>query len=340
MFNSNSIEQKLNNIEKEWYLLSHWEEYIDSLIAENMINLAFRELRYLSAQPPFDKYALKKLSSLIKETERRDKLLYLVDNQNQVARQKCCEVFKEFLIRIEQNDTTEESLDIIFNNILLIMDYPEFHFWIYLFLSRVFYFYGKFKSIFNFTSTLLDKYQDCSDAWYLLGESCKSLGQKEAFAQINNIYKGIRGNKNISDLNLAYKSFFTQDQLKQFRTDQISLSLLCRFHPKKSELNTNVYFKCNNCGDCCKGNILISESDIEIIKTFIGIQRKFFVDKTLLGFKLRTFNNNCIFHDDIGKKCNIYNYRPEVCRKYPFQEIVLDKESFKVVHRCPGISKL
>ena len=86
-------------------------------------------------------------------------------------------------------------------------------------------------------------------------------------------------------------------------------------------------FICSGCGECCiKYIVKLSKADIKRIKS-LGLKEHDFVDidqhipgpnKTVLKKK----NNQwCIFLNKNPKGdfvCNIYDERPNVCRKYPF----------------------
>ena len=53
----------------------------------------------------------------------------------------------------------------------------------------------------------------------------------------------------------------------------------------------------------------------------------------------KTQEGRCLFLKD--KLCSIYEYRPLICRFYPFQLIDLDGDhyQFKETNECPGINK-
>jgi len=162
---------------------------------------------------------------------------------------------------------------------------------------------------------------------------------------------------------------------------------------EKLELMQNekfLRFKCTKCGRCCSDittfiNITCFDikriikhlklNSLEILK-YIGFYKfendndiQSLVDKliyspiltekgyTFLGL-LHKKNNSCIFLNDDNNNCLIYNFRPMICRAFPFtfnlnreklNEIKVDKErigsQFKIIYTvkgieyCPGITK-
>ena len=60
--------------------------------------------------------------------------------------------------------------------------------------------------------------------------------------------------------------------------------------------------------------MILSVKDIKKIQN-IGYDKKFFVRKDNGYFKLKNKDGRCVFHN--GKKCLIYNFRPEGCKLYP-----------------------
>jgi uncharacterized protein len=86
-------------------------------------------------------------------------------------------------------------------------------------------------------------------------------------------------------------------------------------------------FICKNCGKCCKTyTVKLSDSDIKKIKK-TGHKKKDFAefdnfDPKTGKYSLKKINNQCLFLTERNNKyyCKIYNNRPEICRKYPFNE--------------------
>ncbi len=79
----------------------------------------------------------------------------------------------------------------------------------------------------------------------------------------------------------------------------------------------------------------LSNSDIARIKDHGLLEKSFIVNRN--GTRhLKNLSGRCVFHD--GKRCTIYNYRPEGCRLYP---AVFDENKGKVILHlyCPHHGK-
>jgi hypothetical protein len=81
-------------------------------------------------------------------------------------------------------------------------------------------------------------------------------------------------------------------------------------------------FKCKRCAKCCKKfTVKLSDKDIKRIKR-LGYM-DFFVednfDPKTGKFALKRENEQCIFLTE-DNLCKIYEARPSICRKYPFNE--------------------
>jgi len=85
-----------------------------------------------------------------------------------------------------------------------------------------------------------------------------------------------------------------------------------------------VGFRCLYCLDCCRGrHVYLTLRDIERIAR-TGKDPQDFVTLSVEGNKIRfvlsvrEWDLGCIFHDPETGKCRIHNYRPLICRIYPF----------------------
>jgi Fe-S-cluster containining protein len=108
-------------------------------------------------------------------------------------------------------------------------------------------------------------------------------------------------------------------------------------------LKSDAFFKCQNCGKCCKGfgGTYLADNDIEFISQFINSTPKRFVDhycsvsgnRPLLAQRQDGY---CIFWDQI---CTIHPVKPLMCRKWPFLEsILIDTTNWLIMaDSCPGI---
>ena len=82
-----------------------------------------------------------------------------------------------------------------------------------------------------------------------------------------------------------------------------------------------LYFKCQQCSDCCTGApgyVWLTEKDIQNIIKFLNIEEKDFLKKYTrhvrgqISLKELFPNYDCIFLKD--RKCQIYQARPMQCK--------------------------
>ena len=108
----------------------------------------------------------------------------------------------------------------------------------------------------------------------------------------------------------------------------------------------NVSFECQRCAMCCgdtsrRGrNILLTESEVQNISKTTGIKPIFFATPIPSSgpyrYRMRKKNGKCVFLD--GKACKIYDFRPTICRFYPFSLSVKNGSYLiEVSDECPGI---
>ncbi|MBD3164084.1 hypothetical protein GF323_02715 [Candidatus Woesearchaeota archaeon] len=98
-------------------------------------------------------------------------------------------------------------------------------------------------------------------------------------------------------------------------------------------------FRCSQCGKCCLTfTVKLSDKDIKRIES-LGLKKEFFAEKDNFDpktgkYSLKRPNRGCIFLIRKNNKyfCRIYRQRPDICRKYPFNE------SDKVESCAPGQS--
>lgn len=112
-----------------------------------------------------------------------------------------------------------------------------------------------------------------------------------------------------------------------------------------------VRWSCQRCTLCCgdtpkrERQILLLETEAELIKTKTGHTvdeiatpvSKFHFYKYQL--RKRSSDGKCIFLR--GNHCMIYEFRPLICRFYPFwlEKLGSGKYVFKVSTECPGIGR-
>jgi Fe-S-cluster containining protein len=112
-----------------------------------------------------------------------------------------------------------------------------------------------------------------------------------------------------------------------------------------SSVKPDDLFKCQMCGECCKGygGTFVTASDIKNIAGFIGALPETFVEKycqmsggkPVLAQKKDQF---CIFWDD-DRLCTIHPVKPRMCREWPFiQSVLTDPNNWEIMsNACPGI---
>ena len=104
-------------------------------------------------------------------------------------------------------------------------------------------------------------------------------------------------------------------------------------------------FKCQMCGDCCKGfgGTYVTEKDIANISQFIGASPDTFIkeycqmsgSKPVLAQKKDKY---CIFWDET-RLCTIHPVKPRMCRQWPFiLSVLIDPHNWEIMsNACPGI---
>jgi hypothetical protein len=102
-------------------------------------------------------------------------------------------------------------------------------------------------------------------------------------------------------------------------------------------------FKCQQCGDCCKGygGTFVTAQELEAIADYINIDPVSFVEKycRMSGEKpvlAQGKDGYCIFWDEL---CTIHAVKPRMCRAWPLLESVLvDINNWDIMAGlCPGI---
>jgi Fe-S-cluster containining protein len=106
-------------------------------------------------------------------------------------------------------------------------------------------------------------------------------------------------------------------------------------------------FKCTECGKCCTGKpgyVWVSEEEIMNIalslKMPVDLFMRKYVRKVMDSYSLieKSQNYDCIFLE--GKKCQIYQNRPQQCRTFPWWPENLESlESWQETAKdCEGIN--
>ena len=102
-------------------------------------------------------------------------------------------------------------------------------------------------------------------------------------------------------------------------------------------------FRCQYCGECCKGygGTYITAIEIDNICRYLDLERKTFVENfcQMSGDRpviAQGSNGYCIFWD---KLCIIHAVKPRMCRNWPFiKGILIDPRNWQAMAAsCPGM---
>lgn len=71
--------------------------------------------------------------------------------------------------------------------------------------------------------------------------------------------------------------------------------------------------KCSGCGNCCVGILPLSTAEIKRIHEYM---KKHEIKEHHSGVAMMAgkIDGTCPFRDDVNRKCDIYEVRPEICR--------------------------
>jgi len=102
-------------------------------------------------------------------------------------------------------------------------------------------------------------------------------------------------------------------------------------------------FKCQQCGDCCRGygGTFVTDEDISAIADHLDTNAKNFVEnycrtsggKPVLGQGQDIY---CVFWDGL---CRIHPVKPRMCKVWPFiKSVLVDVNNWHIMAAsCPGI---
>ena len=107
-----------------------------------------------------------------------------------------------------------------------------------------------------------------------------------------------------------------------------------------------LHFQCQECGHCCAyepGVVLLTDQEADNIARALGVSddelsmRYLRVVNRRLALKERP-NYDCVLLDE-GRRCLVYEVRPQQCRTWPFWPSNLEsQESWeRAALECPGI---
>jgi len=118
---------------------------------------------------------------------------------------------------------------------------------------------------------------------------------------------------------------------------------------EKPWFQNGLRFQCTQCGDCCTGApgyVWVNKDEIQALATEVAMPvaefearyvRNVGVRKSLIEYA----NGDCVFFDNVQRKCTVYNARPRQCRTWPFWDsnIRTEKAWQQTCEVCPGSGK-
>lgn len=102
-------------------------------------------------------------------------------------------------------------------------------------------------------------------------------------------------------------------------------------------------FKCEKCGDCCKGygGTFVTEEDIQAIAAYLKTDPERFVEDycCMSGGQpvlAQQKNGYCMFWDNL---CTIHLVKPKMCKQWPFiKNVLIDVNNWQIMAGiCPGM---
>lgn len=105
-------------------------------------------------------------------------------------------------------------------------------------------------------------------------------------------------------------------------------------------------FKCTGCGQCCTGfpgAVWVSPQEIQALAEHLNISEEEFIRTYThringrISLKEDPHNYDCVFLK--GKRCQVYNARPQQCRTFPWwSDNLKNAKAWKeTAERCEGI---
>lgn len=110
-----------------------------------------------------------------------------------------------------------------------------------------------------------------------------------------------------------------------------------------NDMKPSDIFKCEKCGDCCKGygGTYVTVKDIEAIAAYIKTDKENFVEDYCYMSGSRPVlaqqkNGYCIFWDNL---CTIHPVKPKMCKQWPFiKNVLIDVNNWQIMAgACRGM---
>ena len=94
---------------------------------------------------------------------------------------------------------------------------------------------------------------------------------------------------------------------------------------KPSVTDFTVDGHCSGCGACCSDFLPVSGEEVERIRAYVSKHHlKEHINKVAVGYFV---DATCPFRDDVNRKCDVYDVRPEICRSFQCDQ---DTESIRL----------
>lgn len=105
-------------------------------------------------------------------------------------------------------------------------------------------------------------------------------------------------------------------------------------------------FQCSQCGDCCTGApgfVWVNKAEVEALAAEVELEVDAFREKYTRQVGARTSlyeheNGDCVFFDNVARKCTVYDARPRQCRTWPFWDsnLASQRDWNRTCSVCPG----
>lgn len=105
-------------------------------------------------------------------------------------------------------------------------------------------------------------------------------------------------------------------------------------------------FECTQCGNCCTGApgyVWVNKAEIAALATSQNMSVEDFEAKYVRNVGVRKSlieyeNGDCVFFDNVARKCTVYEQRPRQCKTWPFWQsnVATESDWQQTCEVCPG----
>ena len=329
----------MEEIEGRWYDFQAWDGYIRMLLDQGHTDSVFREMRFLSEQPPLDLFALEVMGGIVRSQEKRSLIHTLIAEKQNANRDYCIEITEQLITAWRRECISISDYEELFDRLSRLAEDRRTRFFAYLMLTRLHFLKGDFSATADLASLLTQKYADCAEAWLFRIISEKKLGYNFEMLSSTTAYGRLRG-KLLQKASNNLCLMVTQRRKPKTDPSILTMAVLIRRPPKRLRIISDpadYVFDCVHCGKCCEGNIPVTKNEARAISDHTGVSMKTFaIERSLDVWTFQTRFGICYWRDRISKKCRIYSIRPEVCRTYPEYHVSYFGKNVRVLNLCPG----